>query len=115
MPAPRGAYTPRSGILAGRSFSSYYHYQNARAQALGFSSYANERTEKQAPMFQALYHRAVASGMGRTAAVSRVGQFMRQSSHRTSSGLRKHDAIKMAIDEGWVDDYDMDSDDWSPY
>lgn len=113
MPAPKGRYTPSRGVLAGRTFPSYYAYQSARAQALGFASYRSERVAKLDPVFQALYHRAVAAGMPRNAAISDVGQFYR--TNRTASGLRKHNAIKFAIDQGWVDDYDQENDDWAPY
>ena len=41
----KGSYTPGSGPLAGTTFTSYYRYQNARAQAEGFTSYAQQRRE----------------------------------------------------------------------
>jgi len=41
----KGSYTPASGPLAGTTFPSYYRYQNARAQAQGFTSYRQQRVE----------------------------------------------------------------------
>lgn len=43
MAAPRGTYTPRSGGFSGQTFGSYYQYQVARAQALGYRSYGEQR------------------------------------------------------------------------
>jgi hypothetical protein len=53
--SPRGAYTPKSGPLAGQTFelrpgdsptSPYTRYQSARAQALGYQDYRQERVTK---------------------------------------------------------------------
>jgi|GraSoiStandDraft_4_1057263.scaffolds.fasta_scaffold00709_6 hypothetical protein len=62
MAAPRGAaYTPKSGPLAGRTFvgtpgttQAYNRYQQARARALGASSYSEERRIRQIPEYRAL-------------------------------------------------------------
>lgn len=113
MPSPKGAYTPSRGILAGRSFPTYFAYQQARSQALGFSSYSAERRQKLDPMFQALYQRARSNGVPRNRALSDIGQFMRD--NPSKGGYRKSKAIAFAIDWGYIDDYDQDDDDWVPY
>jgi hypothetical protein len=60
--APRGAvHTPKSGILAGRSFvgtpgttQAYNRYQQARSHALGFASYSEQRKARSSPAFRGL-------------------------------------------------------------
>jgi hypothetical protein len=62
MAAPRGAvYAPKSGPLAGRVFmgqegttQAYNRYQQARAKALGFSNYRQERIARQSPVYKAI-------------------------------------------------------------
>jgi hypothetical protein len=62
MPAPRGdRYIPKSGPLMGRIFTgtpgttqAYNRYQQARAHALGFSSYRHQRQVQQSPIFRGL-------------------------------------------------------------
>lgn len=46
MASPKGAYSPKTGPLAGQSYTSYYAYQNARAQVLGYKSYTEQRNTK---------------------------------------------------------------------
>lgn len=41
--AKRGPYTPKSGPLAGTTYSSYYRYQVARSITLGYESYSAQR------------------------------------------------------------------------
>jgi len=62
MAAPRGAsYSPKTGILAGRIFTgtpgttqAYNRYQQARAHALGFSSYSHQRQVSKSSIFKGL-------------------------------------------------------------
>jgi len=62
MAAPRGDfYSPKSGPLAGMIFrgtpgtsQAYNRYQQARAHALGFSSYSQERRTRQSSIFKNL-------------------------------------------------------------
>lgn len=62
MAAPKGAtYAPKSGPLAGMTFvgtpgtsQAYNRYQQARAHALGFSSYSHQRTVQRSSIFKGL-------------------------------------------------------------
>lgn len=62
MAAPRGpVYQPRSGPLAGLTFTgtpgtsqAYNRYQQARAHALGFSSYSHQRQVQKGSVFKGL-------------------------------------------------------------
>lgn len=62
MAAPRGAtFTAKSGPLAGLTFTgsegtsqAYNRYQQARAHALGFSSYRHQRTVQKGSIFKGL-------------------------------------------------------------
>ncbi len=62
MAAPRvAAYSPKTGILAGFTFTgtpgttqAYNRYQQARAHALGFSSYREQRATARSSIFKNL-------------------------------------------------------------
>ena len=115
MPAPRGVYTPSTGPLAGRSFSTYFQYQQARAQALGFTSYSEERRISSRPIFRHLENRLISvQGIGRYAARAMLAQqeFTRAPAEVRRFGYRgldsyadrKRAAIAWAMDEGLYDD-----------
>lgn len=62
MAAPRGGtYVPRSGALAGLTFTgtpgtsqAYNRYQQARAHSLGFASYSHQRNVTKGSVFKGL-------------------------------------------------------------
>ena len=112
MVAPKGAYTPKSGPLAGQRFSSYSRYQTARAHALGFPSYSRERTAKLNPLFTVVRERAIARGESRNSAIrnaNRIVSDMRQPKGRegahtgTPRGREMREIIKQLVDEGYYD------------
>lgn len=56
MASPKGEFTPKTGPLAGTTYSSYYRYQVERSQALyGYQSYSQERAAKAASSGEAMY------------------------------------------------------------
>lgn len=93
MVAPHGAYTPKSGILAGQTFSSYSRYQQARSRALGFTSYSQERAAKLDPVFSAVQERARAKGYTRNRAI----QTAQSLGARQGRGRPAHDLISRIL------------------
>lgn len=130
MASPKGSYTPKSGAFSGRTFPSYFAYQTARAQSLGYKSYSQQRAVTGVPYIQNLINRAVhQGGMSRQQATIAVRQWYATQpqpagpggaqvaaqpyrgraarrgdpNHSRSQGLRKRAAIKFALDMGWYD------------
>lgn len=108
----KGSYTPRSGVLAGTTFPSYYRYQTARAQQQGFTSYAQQRVQQGIgnPLPAMMINRAVSrGGMTRAEATARVRTWFqtqpkvasvpaRDRTATAEQALRKHNAIAWLID-----------------
>ena len=123
MAAPKGDYTPKSGPLAGRTFhmqpgdaptAPYNRYQQARAEALGFEGYSQERREIHEPIFKHLENRMIAvQGISRAEARRQVhaSGVMRERKYAARQGSRGYDqyadrkaaAVEWAIDEGLYD------------
>jgi hypothetical protein len=109
----KGSYTPRSGALAGTTFPSYYRYQTARAQQMGFPSYGAQRrlTGIGNPLVTMMINRSVfVGGQPRTQAAADVRDWYQRQPYKEASvpagsktysdaqGRRKHDAIAYLMD-----------------
>jgi hypothetical protein len=88
MASPKGAYTPKSGPLAGTTYSSYFRYQTARAQYAGFKSYSAERGAKLNPLFIVVQERALAKGQGRAQALQTAQSIVGDLKVATGPGTR---------------------------
>lgn len=122
----KGAYTAGSKAppaLQGRMFSSYYQYQNARAQAEGHPSYAAQRRAEGIgnPLVRFMIDRGVfgPARMSRADATRQVREWYRSQGYKggslpagdrrysTEQGRRKHFAIAWMQEHG----YDLSADD----
>lgn len=126
----KGSYTPKSGVLAGTTFPSYYQYQNARAQERGFGSYAEERRMSGIgnPLVRFMIERAVHGPAGMTRADARTsvrawyqaqpykGPSTRAGdpNYSRAQGQRKAAAIRYMYDHG-IDLSSDEKDDDVPY
>jgi len=111
MPSPKGQFTKATGPLAG-TYSSYYQYQNIRAQQAGFPSYGVQRRIEGIgnPLVSMMINRTQSvGGRSREAAAAEVRAWYRSQpkmasvpqgsrTHTTEQGRRKHDAIKFLMD-----------------
>ena len=111
-----GAYVKATGPLAG-TYRSYYAYQTARSQSMGFRSYAQERAQTGIgnPLTSYMINRAVsARGENRAAASAKVRAWYRTQGYKGASvptktptyseeqGRHKHDAIAYMVDQNWA-------------
>ena len=109
MPSPKGEYTPKTGLFAGEQFRSYFAYQQARAQSLGFRNYSEQRRVTNDPMFRVLFDRARSvGGLSRNQATRTVRRLWRQNG---GNRPRKHQAIAFGVEQHWWDDGDDARDD----
>jgi len=116
--AKRGPYTPRSGPLAGTQYTSYYRYQVARAQQMGYQGYGAQRKVEGLSIVQSMIDLAMQKGgLDRYQASRDIRQWYQGQSykgrgarqgtlHSERQGGRKANAIAYAVDQGWFDSGD---------
>lgn len=110
--AKRGPYTAGGRALPalqGRTFASYYAYQQARAQAMGYKGYAQQRVVEgrlsSDKTFQTFQRKALFEGRSARWARERYTERSRQLGRR----LTTTDSRQLQVDTGLADNFAEDT------